>query len=232
MREAPILDFTIPGGLEQTVWRVVDGPAVERIADELSAAEHYIADGHHRVAAALEEWWLSGKPAGAGVLCVVQPMHGLHLSAFHRRVTGPLEPDALIAMLAADFEVREVPVAPTPTVGSFGLYVGRRWFVVTHHGGRGDGAAGLDMAILESRVLHRLDHVAPGSSYDVEIVASQTSLSELTERCDADGGALFVLAPPPLETLTALADAGEVMPPKTTYFDPKPSAGIFLRPAP
>ena len=50
-----------------------------------------------------------------------------------------------------------------------------------------------------------------------------------TQACDEDGGALFVLRPPPMEQLTDVADRGEVMPPKTTYFDPKPYAGIFLR---
>jgi uncharacterized protein (DUF1015 family) len=49
-------------------------------------------------------------------------------------------------------------------------------------------------------------------------------------RCDVDRGVLFTLAPPPPESLTEVADAGEVMPPKTTYFEPKPAAGIFMRP--
>ena len=58
---------------------------------------------------------------------------------------------------------------------------------------------------------------------------SGTSVVELTRRCDVDGGALFTLAPPEIEALSEVADAGEVMPPKTTYFEPKPAAGIFLR---
>jgi uncharacterized protein (DUF1015 family) len=60
-------------------------------------------------------------------------------------------------------------------------------------------------------------------------VPSGTSVVELTRRCDVDGGALFTLAPPEIEALSEVADAGEVMPPKTTYFEPKPAAGIFLR---
>jgi len=230
-RGEPILDFASRDGLQQTVWRIADGRIAERLADELSTAEHHIADGHHRVAAALEQWRLAGKPADAGVLCVVHAMHDLRLSAFHRRATGPLDPYGLIGLLAAGFEVSEVPDPPTPRLGAFGVYVGRRWFDVSYTGPRDHGAAGLDVAVLETQVLQRLEHVASGTSYDVEIVASRTPLSELAERCDADGGALFRLAPPPLEALTSLADAGEVMPPKTTSFEPKPSAGIFLRPA-
>ena len=54
-------------------------------------------------------------------------------------------------------------------------------------------------------------------------------LDEMTKACDQDGGVLFALRPPALDQLTEVADRGEVMPPKTTYFDPKPYAGIFLR---
>ena len=79
------------------------------------------------------------------------------------------------------------------------------------------GPRPLDRAHVRPRV-HRRDRSRP----DVR--------RELTQRCDADGGALFTLAPPATDVLTRLADAGEVMPPKTTYFEPKPCAGIFLRP--
>jgi uncharacterized protein (DUF1015 family) len=110
------------------------------------------------------------------------------------------------------------------------LYVGRSWYHLRHQGSRDAGTSGLDVAVLHAQVLERLSRLAPGPSYTVEIAPARTSVDDLTQRCDADGGALFTLAPPPLETLTSLADAGEVMPPKTTYFEPKPCAGIFLRP--
>jgi uncharacterized protein (DUF1015 family) len=229
-RTPPILDFAGPGGLQQTVWRVAEGPATGAVTEELAAADLYIADGHHRVAAALEEWRLGGKPPGAGLLCVVHQMDDLRLSAFHRRVTGPVDPAVLLGLLTPGFQVRAVPEPPAPTIGSFGLYVGRSWFDVRYPGSRGAGPSGLDVAVLHGRVLERLVQPAPGPSYTVEIAPARTSVAELTQRCDADGGALFTLAPPPLEALTSLADAGEVMPPKTTYFEPKPCAGIFLRP--
>ena len=79
------------------------------------------------------------------------------------------------------------------------------------------------MDLLQRAVLDRAGH-------RVEIAPAKTPLEELTRRCDSDEGALFTLAPPPLAALTRLADAGEVMPPKTTYFEPKPCAGIFRRP--
>lgn len=79
-RTPPIRDFAGPDGRQQTVWRVAEGPDTATVTEELAAAGHYIADGHHRVAAALEEWRLDGKPAEAGLLCVVHPMGDLRVS--------------------------------------------------------------------------------------------------------------------------------------------------------
>lgn len=229
-RTPPILDFAGPGGFQQTVWRVAEGSATAAVVEELAAADHYIADGHHRVAAALEEWRLGGKPADASLLCVIHPIDDLRLSAFHRRVTGPVTPAELIELLTPEFQVRATPEPPAPTLGTFGMYVGGGWFEVRYQGRRGDGPSGLDVALLEERVLRRLGQLSPGPAYTVEIAPGGTAVDELAQRCDADRGALFTLAPPQPEALTRLADSGEVMPPKTTYFEPKPCAGIFLRP--
>ncbi len=215
----PILDFPGPADLQQTVWRVPAGAATDRLVQELDSATLYIADGHHRVAAALEAWRRAGRPADAGLLCVVHAMDALQLSAFHRRVTGPVDQRALLDLLSSGFDDSAAPERPDPSVGSFGLYVGGDWFQVSRRAG--DGATGLDVEILQARVLEPL-----GSA--VEIAPARTSVDELTRRCDTDGGALFTLAPPSLQVLTELADAGEVMPPKTTYFVPKPCTGIFL----
>ena len=217
-RTEPLLDFDGAGRRRQTVWRVPDGQATDELVAELSAADHYIADGHHRVAAALTSWRARGEPADAGLLCVIHPMDGLRLSAFHRRVTGPVDVAPLLALLASEFEV--VPAeAHVRSAGTWGLYADGRWHdvVVRDPGGR------LDVEVLQTQVLDRL-------AQRVEIAPAKTEVDELTRRCDLDGGVLFTLAPPPLAALTALADTGGVMPPKTTYFEPKPCAGIFRRP--
>lgn len=217
----PILDFTGPSGRHQTVWRLPEPTGA--VTGELAAARHYIADGHHRVTAALQEWRRAGHPMGTGVLCVVHAMDGLNLSAFHRRITGPVSSQRLLGLLAPDFEARAVSHRPTPAPGSFGLYVDGGWFEVSFNGSREPGPAGLDAAILQARVIDGLTQI-------VEIHATRASVDDLVHQCDVDGGALFTLAPPTLDELTDLADTGALMPPKTTYFAPKPCAGIFLRP--
>lgn len=213
----PLLDFAGPGGLRQQVWRV-PGALASPLAEELSAGVQYIADGHHRVAASVAAWDARGRPAGVGVLCVVHPMDGLRLSAFHRRVLGPVDLDPLLALLASSFVVEPLAAAPVPLAGTFGLYAGGRWHLVTPHA---------PSEVLDVEVLQRV--VLDQQPRPVEIAPAKTRVDELTRRCDADGGVLFTLAPPPLLALTRLADSGGVMPPKTTYFEPKPAAGIFRR---
>ena len=227
-RTRPLLDFTAPDGLEQTVWEVAAGPDTDSLSEELGTDAHYIADGHHRVAASLEEWRTAGQPPDAGVLCVVYPLDGLNLSAFHRRVVGPVDRSALLDLLSHGFDVLETAAPPALATGRFGVYAVRTWLAATFRGDRPDGASGLDVSVLHAAVIGELVHGA-GSVPNVEFAPAGRDLAELTERCDRDGGALFTLAPPALDVLTGLADRGEVMPPKTTYFEPKPCAGIFLR---
>lgn len=215
----PILEFGGPGGWRQTVWRVPAGAPTANLVEELTASDHYIADGHHRVAAALTEWRRSGEPGEAGVLCVVHAMDGLRLSAFHRRLMGSVDLADVLRLLEPAFRVSAAAAAPAPGPGRLGLYAEGRWYDVA----RTAPGALLDVEVLRAQVLDQVPQ-------PVEIAPARTPVDELTRRCDADGGVLFTLAPPPIATLTRLADANEVMPPKTTYFEPKPCAGIFLRP--
>jgi uncharacterized protein (DUF1015 family) len=226
---APLLDFPGPGNLQQAVWRIPLSDDATALTDELSAADFYIADGHHRVAAALEEWRLAGKPAGATVLCQVHPMDGLALSSFHRRIAGPVNTEALLDLVSTEFHAREVSRAAAPAPGSMGLYVGGRWFEVTVEGERPRGVAGLDVTLLQAHVLDRLAGVVSGRTPLVDAVPATSPVEGLTARCDVDSGALFTLAAPTYESIVEVADGGEVMPPKATYFEPKPCTGIFLR---
>lgn len=226
----PDVDFDGANGYRQTLWRLDDASA-RAVVDEVAAATLYIADGHHRSAAALTEWERAGRPDDAGLLGVVHPMDGLSLSSFHRRVAGPVDADRLLGLLARDFEVRPADDVPTPAVGTIGVYAGSTWYVATLTSARPAGAAGLDVAILEAGVLDRLPPER-GRVLTVHTVPAASPLDDLISRCDVDRGAVLTLAPPPPEALLEVADAGEVMPAKTTYFEPKPAAGMFLGPSP
>ena len=223
----PVLTFTGPDDWEQTVWRVPRAAATV-LAAELGRRVHYIADGHHRVAASLAVWEKLGRPHDAGVMCVMYPVDGLRLRAFHRRVAGPVGTDELLALLAAAFVVREVGDAGE-VQGFCGVYVDGRWHDVVHQRDRLPGVAGLDVSILDEQVLAPLLGVAPHASPRLEIASALGGVAALTQACDRDAGALFTLRPPTLDQLIEVADRGEVMPPMTTYFDPKPYAGTFIR---
>lgn len=224
-RGRPLLHIVGPDGLEHTVWRVVEQEAAA-LAAALGDGVQYIADGHHRVAARLRVWEREGRPAGSGVLCVLFPMEGLRLSAFHRRVTGPVDAGRLLDAASLDFVVREVSGAQEST--GVALYVAGCWHDLGYQRTRPEGSAGLDAAVLQTHVLGRVLGIGGPGHPRLEVVPAHVPLQDLTSRCDGDGGALFVLRPPPLNKLTEIADRGEVTPPKTTYFAPKPYAGIFL----
>ena len=221
-----------PSGLQQTVWRVAEGPATAAWPTELAAADHYIADGHHRVAAALEEWRL-GRQARGRRPALRRPPDGRPATVgIPPAGDGPVDPGGPHRPAGPWFRVRAAS--------------GRLRHRRPDRSGCTSGAAGSTSGVREaprrrpcgprrrassrSGSSNRLTADSGPARLTVEIAPARTSVDELTRRCDADGGALFTLAPPPLEALTRLADAGEVMPPKTTYFEPKPCAGIFLRP--
>ena len=216
----PLVRFDGPAGLEQEVWLVPE-PTATALADELGTATHYIADGHHRVAATVAGWKAAGGVPEAGLPCVIYPMDGLSLSSFHRRVRGPVDADRVLDAFRSDFVV-EPANGPPDCAGRFGVYVAGQWSTVTFRGEREPGTAGLDVAILHDRVLGPL-------GVEKRVLPLRLPVEVLTAACDADDGLLVTLAPPTLGLLIDVADRGEVMPPKTTYFDPKPCAGIFLR---
>ena len=225
-RRRPLLHFPGPEGLEHTVWRVTGDDETTDLADALDDVVHYIADGHHRVAARLRAWDRAGRPADAGVLCMLFPMDGLTMSAFHRRVSGPLDAATLLAAAARHFDVRRVAVAEETS--GIGMYVAGCWYDLDPTGPRPEGAAGLNASLLQDRLLGPALRITGQGHPRHEVLPAHVPLERPAARCDEDGGALFVLRAPSLRRLTRIADLGEQMPPKTTYFAPKPSAGIFL----
>lgn len=218
----PVRDIDGPDATRHTVWKIPQGQQTDRVRRELDAATHYIADGHHRVAASLEVWERSGRDSGRGILCVAHPLDGLQLSSFDRRVTGPIDPRLVRDLLGASFDVRPAADGHEAAAAGIAVYLDHRWYTARYSGRRPAGAAGLDVSLLHA---HALDHLPAGTA--VELTRAPTEV--LLAACDTDGGSLFVLPAPRLATIIAIADAGEVVPAKSTYFAPKPASGIFLR---
>ena len=224
----PLLSLTDSTGVDQVVWRVADEDA-PRVAARLGEVRHYIADGHHRVAATVARWRDHGSPRGGSVLSVLYPDDQMHLLAFHRRVAGPIDAERLLRDLAETCDVTPV-TGPSRAAGCFGLRLAGAWYSVRPHAlVAGVGVAGLDVTVLDEHLLRRTLGLSSGHPR-VSYVSELTDLAEAGRRADADGSALFLLTAPTLEQLVQVAERGEVMPQKSTYIEPKPRAGVFLRP--
>jgi uncharacterized protein (DUF1015 family) len=225
-RTAPVLEVTDVSGVLQSVWPADRPTSVELVA-ALGALPLYIADGHHRVAASVRRWERDGRPADASVLCATYAEQQIRLHSFHRRVRGPLDPQALVAALSRDFDVRPVAAA-TRERRLLGLYLGGRWLqLAPRTDPHAPGVAGLDVTMLDEQVLRPLLGVEKDDPR-LEFVPELRDLAVATQDCDADGGALFTVDAPTMDDLVSVAERGEVMGAKSTYVQPKPRTGIFL----
>ena len=216
--------------LEQTVWRIDDPEAIDRIRERLDRQTLYITDGHHRAKASVDLWERAGRPKDGGVPSVLFPDEELRMLAFHRRVVGPLTMglDDLLAALAARVSVQAgAPDREEP--GAFGLYVGGRWFrLVLRPDGSGGGVGALDVTRLHRELLEPIFGFGDSGDPRLEFVSAAVPNEELMRRVEEDGGAAFTLVAPTFEQFVEVADRGEQMPAKATFFEPKPRAGLFL----
>lgn len=226
----PMLAIGPHDGLEQTVWRLADLADVAVIQRRLGGSTLYITDGHHRAAAATRIWEQRGRPRDQGVLCVIFPQEQLRVLSFHRRVAGPLEPATVVERIGERASVEPVVDQMAGATG-IRLYVDRGWYhVLPHRSGAGsDTSGGSDVEWLHREILEPVFGIGDPHDPRLELVTGLTPIEQLTAACDVDGGALFALRPPEVTEIVRVAQRGGVMPPKATYFDPKPRSGVFLR---
>lgn len=233
----PDIDFTADDQVRHTAWQVTDAAANERIQHEFAAlARLYIADGHHRSAAAARVWATRGRTAeAAGFLAVIFPREQLQILPYHRvlKELNGRSPEELIAELGRRF-VRGEGGAETPlNKGEFSVYVEGAWHRFSFRF-KTDVAArpaeGLDVARLQSEVLTPLFGIEnPRTSERIDFVGGIRGLAALREKVDrGESGCAIAMAATPIEDLVRVADAGGVMPPKSTWFEPKLRSGLFI----
>ncbi len=242
----PVYDFTDEHGVRHTVWRVARPVAVEALEVAFSTVPcAYIADGHHRASAAAkvchdlrEERGGSEELPSDLFLAVLFPASQLYVMAYNRVVadTNGLDEDELVdAISRAGFTVSEPssePVSPT-TPRTFGLYAFGAWRTLTYVGEVPDAEAdptdALDVSILQNNVLAPILGIDdPRTSRRITFVGGIEGTDGLERRAREDGIA-FSLCPTTTDELMAVSDAGQLMPPKSTWFEPKLSSGFFIR---
>jgi uncharacterized protein (DUF1015 family) len=236
----PEIDVVADGGVRHSIWPVRDAAAIAQIGSLFDAMPAiYIADGHHRSAAASRVAANRRRPGADGshewFLVVAFPHHELRILDYNRvvRDLGGFTIGELLAKLRAKFEVTasEAPVRPARH-GEFGLYAAGRWYRLALRSdlaAPADPVARLDVSLLTNHVLSPLLGIGDlRTDKRVDFVGGGRGLAELEKRVDSgEMAAAFSLFPTRLDDLMAVADAGAVMPPKSTWFEPKLADGLL-----
>lgn len=234
----PQADVIADDGVRHRLWVCCDPDAIARLTDGFEALPAlYIADGHHRSAAAARVASKRHRPDGEQssdyFLAVIFPHHEMRILAYNRVVKdlNGLSEDAFLARLAEKFRVTPADSAVKPQQpGEFGLYLPRRWYRVNIDPRLldPDPVEGLDVSLLSKHVLTPLLGIADlRRDKRIDFVGGSRGLAELERRVDSgEMAAAFSLFPTRMEQLMRVADSGRVMPPKSTWFEPKLADGL------
>ena len=232
-------DFTAEDGIRHTLWVVDDPQTIDQITDLFreKVPETYIADGHHRAASAARVAEELGTPAAAYFLTAIFPESDLKILDYNRVVKdlNGLSPEAFLEKLELHFIVRsngKTIFKPTQK-NDFGMYLNGNWYQLTVKPGvinTDDPIATLDVSILQDKILSEILEIHdPRTDKRVDFVGGIRGLSELEKRVDQDGmAAAFSCYPVQLNELFNVADSGQVMPPKSTWFEPKTRDGLVI----
>lgn len=230
----PHIDITGPGDVRHTLWRVADADAMAALGAALAGLPAaYIADGHHRTAAACRVAEARGIADGR-FLSVLFPSDQLTILDYNRVVKdlAGLTPEAFLARLGETFHVQLAAEPTKPSVHHhIGLYLGDQWYALALHDAVGadtDPVAALDVAVLSSRILEPiLGIMDPRTDPRIDFVGGVRGLAGLEARvASGDWAAAFALFPTAMDELMSVADGGNVMPPKSTWFEPKLADGL------
>ena len=242
-QEKPVYSFTAVDGIRHQVWKISSKESVEAIENAFAGINQiYIADGHHRAASAVKVG-LRRREANPGYtgneefnyfLSVLFPDEELMIMPYNRVVKdlNGLSEEEFMAKIKDKFTVSEssTQVAPSKK-GEFGMYLGKKWYTLTAKEEilSSDPVDGLDVAVLQNNVLEPLLGIRdPKIDKRIDFVGGIRGLGELERRCDEDCVLAFSMYATSIGELFAVADAGLLMPPKSTWFEPKLRSGLFI----
>ena len=231
----PLYDFVAEDGVGHAIW-AVDPAENETVRQSYAALETlYIADGHHRAQAAFDV-------GDRGILAVLFSSDELDIKPYNRCVKdlNGLEASAFLEQLSACFTVSKVDadIAPEPDRrGLFAMHLQNQWYqlVFDEQQRPADLTAALDVSVLQDRVLAPLLGIDnPKTSDRIAYVGGTLGLAGLLQRArnygTHDQAIAFALYPTSMDEFFAVADNSELMPPKSTWFAPKPRSGMLLKP--
>ena len=239
----PIYDFTSEDGIRHIVYRIENREVIKHIQDIMTTITHiYIADGHHRAAAAVnvackhrtQSANHTGNEEYNYFLSVFFAEEELRILDYNRVVKdlNGLSEEDFLDKVSHSYFISELPSAIHPSEkGSFTMYLNNRWYLckirpefIPH-----SPVAALDVSLLQDYILDPILGIHnPKEDTRIDFVGGLRGLEELEKRCDNDCKIAFAMYPTSIHELFEVADAGLLMPPKSTWFEPKLRSGIFV----
>jgi uncharacterized protein (DUF1015 family) len=241
----PLYDFVAPDGVQHTIWMPSAGPADDLTAMFASVPLLYIADGHHRAASAsraAQRLRAQGRPDFTTAefeyfLAVVFPADQLKILPYNRVVKGlnGMDRDGFLDALKERFVVSQDGAAEPTTKGDISMYLDGRWYSLSAGGKQanaqpGDPISSLDVSLLEKNVLEPLLGIKDvRTDKRIDFVGGIRGPRSLERMVDEGRAAVaFSMYPVSLDELMAIADTGQIMPPKSTWFEPKLRDGLLI----
>lgn len=244
LKTEPLYDFTAVDGIAHRVWKISEADDVERIYQAFQKIDKiYIADGHHRAASAVkvglrrreENPGYTGEEEFNYFLSVLFPHDELMIMDYNRTVKdfNGLTLAEFMTQVKEKFEVEEAeePVSPDQK-GTFGMYTEGKWYRLTAKQelfeGK-DAVGSLDVSVLQDNLLGPVLGIGdPRTDSRIDFVGGIRGLKELEKRADSDMHVSFSMYPTSITELFDVADNGLLMPPKSTWFEPKLRSGLFI----
>lgn len=240
----PLYDFTADDGISHKVWKIADPETVCLIEEHfLRIPATYIADGHHRAASAVkvgikrrkETSDNTGEEEFQFFLSVLFPDDQLMILPYNRVVKdlNGLSLEEFLSKLSEGFTVTAVgenAFGPSEKA-SFGMYLNKTWYCLNAKEAlkSDDPVKGLDVSILQDNLLGPILGIKdPRIDKRIDFIGGIRGLKELEKRCEEDMTVAFSMYPTSIGELFAVADAGLLMPPKSTWFEPKLRSGLFI----
>ena len=247
MTKPPVYDFVSEDGVGHTVWVIDEEAIIAKLAERFSGIPYlYIADGHHRSASAVrvgmkrreEKPDFDGTEEFNFFLSVLFPDEQLYIMDYNRLVkdlNGYSEAEYL-QKVAESFTVtpyEKEGVLKPENKHTFGMYLNGKWYLLAAKDGSfdpGDPVGQLDVSILQNNLLHPILNIGdPRTDKRIDFVGGIRGLQNLADRVDSGEMAVaFSMYPTTMQDLMDIADAGAIMPPKSTWFEPKLRSGLFI----
>ncbi len=242
----PCYDFVTDDGIANTVWTIDDSEINSKLQSAFDGIDYlYIADGHHRCASAVKVGQkrrqanpdFDGSEEFNFFLAVAFPKDELEIMDYNRvmKDLNGCSAEEFMAKMSEKFTVEaysgEGQFKPDKK-HAFGMYLENKWYKLTAKEGtfdENDPVDRLDVSILQNNCITPIFGIEdPRTDKRIDFVGGIRGLGELERRCETDMKIAFAMYPTSLDDLMAIADAGEVMPPKSTWFEPKLLSGLFI----